>query len=179
MPPELYPRLLGDLWARVPLAVRRVHVAGASAGTVEVLRGRGLLAALLGLVLRLPAAAAATPVTLVLSHRDGVQVWHRTFARTRLVTEQFAEDGKLVETFGPFALRFVLRALDDGLELVLEKAFLRLGRLRVPLPRFLAPAVHGVARADGDATRVDVRIVAPVAGTVLRYHGLVRRAEEP
>jgi hypothetical protein len=173
-PDELYPRLLGPLWAEIPPAVRQIHVDGSSAGKLEVVRGRGALAALLGFLLRLPAASPSSRVTLVVSNEAGVQKWRRRFEGTVLVSEQFAEGGRLVETYGPLVMLFDIRPIADGLELLLHRAFLRLGSLRFALPRVVGPRIRGVARAAGDAASIEVRIAAPLVGVILLYRGIVR-----
>ncbi|MFT3924127.1 MAG: DUF4166 domain-containing protein [Myxococcales bacterium] len=174
----LYAELLGAGWGGIPDCVRRVHSQGAtSQGTLEVLRSRSWLGRLLGWLLRMPPASPATAVALCLDGEGTLQVWRRRFGSVSLISKQFGESGRLIETYGPVALCFELRPLSDGLELQLTGVRLQLWTRRLPLPRWCSPRVSGSARAEGDQARVDVCIEAPLVGLLLRYRGLVRALE--
>lgn len=72
------------------------------------------------------------------------------------------------------------RVSDGALTMRSRRAALLMGRLRMPLPRFLAPAVELTERWD-DAVqlqRVSVTVRAPLLGTIYEYAGTFRYAIE-
>ena len=85
----------------------------------------------------------------------------------------------LAERTGPFKLLFRLSVEGGALAYRSEGAALSAGRLRVRLPRLLAPRVEAWERADegGRGVRVRVRVTAPLVGLLVEYEGLVRKVE--
>jgi hypothetical protein len=183
-PPGLYARLLGDSWAALPQAVRDMHCGGSAVravGLLRVARGANRLARWLAALLRLPAAGAAVPVTLVITPSTAGEEWRRTFAGRPLVTRQWSQPGRLlVEQAGLTELRFRLEVRDGGLVYHAAGAALRLGWLRVPLPRWLAPTVtarESPAAMPGRIV-VSVRVCLPVLGLMVSYEGLMAWSRE-
>jgi hypothetical protein len=182
--PALYARLLGDSWAMLAAAVRDMHrddVTARGAGFMRVCRGENRLARWLAALLRLPAAGEAVPVTLVITPSADGEEWRRTFANNLLVTRQRPlSDGLLAEQAGLIELRFRLEVRDGGLVYHPAGAALRLGCLRAPLPRWLAPTVaagESPAGAPGQ-TEVSVRVSLPVLGLLISYEGLMTQSAE-
>ena len=88
--------------------------------------------------------------------------------------------GRLRETIG--ALELELRVGIEGPDLVYAStgARLRLGPLRLRLPRGLAPRVEareGASVLPGE-TRLDVRVMLPGVGLLLAYSGGMRPEPE-
>lgn len=69
---------------------------------------------------------------------------------------------------------------DGGLGLRSERAYLRLGRIRIPLPRLLSVTVAVVDGFDEAEARqtVDVVVRNPILGTVMEYRGWFRWRRE-
>jgi hypothetical protein len=89
-------------------------------------------------------------VVLVVTPSTGAERWDRTIGSIALITTQAEGRGKhLVERFGPVELTFRLGAIDGAMVFSQTGAALRLGPLRLPLPRQLAPRVSARASADG------------------------------
>jgi hypothetical protein len=174
----LYARLLGDSHTRLAAAVRDMHrddTVGHRSGVMRVTRGANRLARWLAALLRLPAAGEAVPVTLVITPSADGEEWRRTFAGKPMCTRQWSRlDGQLVEQSGPGEVRFRLEVCDDG-GLVYHPAgvALRLGWLRVPLPRWLAPTVtvRESPAATAGQTDVSVRVSVPLLGLLISYEG--------
>lgn len=177
----LYERLLGDAWGELGEPVRRLHLRARWAGTFTVRRGRGRVARAVGRLLGLPEGGEAVPLLLSVEPHEGGERWRRDFAGREFVTEQGEHAGALMaERAGPFELLYRLKVEGGALAYYQEGAFLRVRRLRVPLPRPLAPRVEARERAEegGEGVRVSVRVTAPLFGPLVSYEGLVRTSEE-
>jgi Domain of unknown function (DUF4166) len=181
---ELYPRLLNDCWAKLPDAVRGLHYAGSAVRGVGLLRvtwGPNRLARLIAAILRLPTPGEAVPVTLTITRSADLEVWRRTFADIPLLTRQWSgPGGVLVEQAGLVEMRFRLEVLDGGLIFHHAETALRLGWLRIPLPRWLAPRVTAreAPAQQKDEAAISVRVSVPVLGLLISYEGLMTRSAE-
>jgi hypothetical protein len=182
----LYERLVREGWGGLDEPVRRFHEYGGAgtraAGTFAVRRGTGTTARLIAWLLGLPPSGEAVPLRLsVEPQADGGERWRRTFAGKDFITQQRAHAGPLMaERTGPFELLYRLTAEGGALAYRQEGAALRAGRLRVRLPRRLAPRVEAWERAGagGEGVRVSVCVTAPLVGLLIEYEGLVRTEED-
>jgi hypothetical protein len=176
----LYERLVGEGWGALDEPVRRFHLRARGAGTFVVRRGEGRVARAAARLLGLPEGGEAVPVRLSVEPHAGGERWRRNFAGREFVTEQGERAaGLMAERAGPFELLFRLNVEGGALAYRQEGAALRVGGLRVRLPRLLAPRVEAWERADaGGGVRVTVCVTAPLAGPVIRYEGLLRTGEE-
>jgi Domain of unknown function (DUF4166) len=172
----LYERLMGAGWRELCEPVRRLHTRRAGLcgeGRFEV-RGGGLLARAAARLLGLPRVGGGVRVCLYVTREGERERWHRTFEGRAFDTlQQAREDGLLAERSGPFELLFRLSADGGALVYTQAGAALRLGRLRVPLPRAIAPRVEGheSASEDGRGVSVCVKASAPLFGRMLSYEG--------
>jgi len=176
LPVPLYPRLMGTAWAEVDEAVRQAHLDGgllSQAGLFRVQRGTSKLARLLLAVLRLPLAAEAVTIKLVVTPLGGGERWVRSFGDRTLVTTQAAgTGGVLIERMGVVELRFRLEAAGRALIYRQTGAALRLGPLSVPFPEWLWPRVEAREEAGGlNRTHVSVVVKVPLAGLLISYSG--------
>jgi hypothetical protein len=174
----LYERLLGDAWRRLDEPVRRLHERGSGPcgeGLFAVRRGRNFIARALARLTGLPARGEGVRVCLSVTMLEGGgERWHRTFEGRSFDTSQHeGEGGLLAERAGPVELLFSLS--EEGGALVYRQAgaVLRVGRLRVPLPRPLAPRVEARERGADDRMGVNVYVSAsaPLLGPMLSYEG--------
>jgi len=184
----LYPGLLGSAWEDLDERLRRFHSGeggGEGAGLFTIRRGRALLARVIAGLLRFPREGQAVPTCLVVRAESdpGVarEVWERSFGGRKLVSRQYAgRDGLLAERFGCLEFRLRLRAADGALHFQPAGSALALGPLRVRLPGWASPAVEArVSAAEGGGERlaVQVKVTAPLAGTLLQYQGCLERKE--
>ena len=88
----------------------------------------------------------------------------------RLLTRQYARDGRLLELHPPWKLRIRLGATREGMQLDHERCYC----FGIPLPRFLSPRVDSFVEARGESWFVEVTIRMPLVGMVCRYSGEVR-----
>jgi len=177
-PTALYPRLLGPAWLELPPAIRRLHLTdGVAAGELEFHYGRGWLARLTRWALGLPSSATVLETRLTIAADAESERWVRTFGRWSLVTIQRGlPDGTLAERFGALEVRFHLRVIEGALTYVQAGAWVSVGRLRVALPRWIAPRVEArEACVDGRGPHVQVGILAPLIGLVIAYEGCMQR----
>jgi hypothetical protein len=168
---QLYERLLGTSFARLPAALRRFHAqpGGTADFTLEVTHEPGRLRNAVARALRMPAAAARAPGTLVVTVRADREVWVRTFPDMRMRTSQWLDAGRLVEAAGP--LQFVFAVDGDERGMRFSQTGCRLFGL--PLPRALAPRIETVVRGDALGWNVLVSVAAPVLGRIATYGGPV------
>jgi hypothetical protein len=125
----------------------------------------------------LPAAGADVPVKLVVTPHVQGERWARTFGATPFVTEQSAagDGATLVERIGPTEVNYNLEIAGGALYYRQVAAYLRLGPLRLPLPRWLAP--HIAAREspmpDEKSTHISVKVTLPAIGLLVSYKGYI------
>ena len=175
---RLYERLLGEAWGKLDGPVRRMHERGAGPcgeGLFAVRRGN-FFARALARLFGLPAGGEAVRVCLsVTRSEDGAtERWRRTFGGRSFDTSQReGAGGLLAERAGPVELLFSLSVEGGALVYRQAGASLRLGPLRLPLPRALAPRVEARERGadDGRDVLVYVSSSAPLAGLMLAYEG--------
>jgi hypothetical protein len=174
---RLYQRILGAEWHRLHPTLREAHFdssARPAYGSFRVVHGKGRLARLLAGLLGLPHAAEAVPIQLEITADDRGQRWFRTFGDKKLTTLQFEAPGHLLaERFSALELRFRLVAGGNSLRYEQERAFLCIGRQRLPLPRRVSPSVSAtetVATSPG-RTHVAVTVSMPWIGLLIAYEG--------
>ncbi len=171
----LYESLLGASLAELPASLRHFHrdpQGGRARGTLRVLRGRNLLARLVGWGMGVPPESPGACVDLRVEVRDGVERWLRTFGGYPMVTRQWAEGAHLVEAVGPTRMVFRLR-VEAG---TMRFEPLRVRLLGLTLPRWLSPTVTASAGPPGEgdaatAWALCVEVVAPFVGRIVRYEG--------
>jgi hypothetical protein len=109
--------------------------------------------------------------------RSGGQCWTRVYARPNGFPQvihsakRFAGPTGLEEYLGcglGMALR--VEALEDGIAFVSDHYFLKVGRLRVRLPRWAAPGITRVTHRPvaGRSFLFGLEVVHPLAGTLVR-----------
>ena len=175
----LYERLVGEGWGGLDERVRRFHLCRSGAGMFAVRRGDGRIARVVARLMGLPVGGEAVPLLLSVEPHDSGERWRRTFDGKEFVTEQSEDAARLLaERMGPFELLFRLSVEEGALAYRHEGALLRVRRLRVRLPRLLAPRVEAWERADESGVRVSVCVTAPLVGLLIRYEGLVKTEED-
>jgi hypothetical protein len=133
---------LGDAWATLAPVVQRLHAPGATvhAGVFRVGWGKRRLARILAWLGWLPPAGEAVSVQLVVSPTSHGEEWRRSFAgRPFVSTMSRRPDGRLTERLGMTEFELSLTVVNGALFYEIGRAALRLGPLRIPLPRWLWP----------------------------------------
>ena len=170
--PSLYRRILGDQFDKLPVVLRNFHdlpEGGRGAGRFQIERGAGLLAGVLGLLLRFPVAGTNVLMTLDVSVEGDRERWIRDFGGRRLKSIQWVQGGSLIEKAGLLRFAFRLSADETGMHFAFQRAWL----LFVPLPSFLSPRIKASALAADRGWRVDIRLSLPWGAPILRYNGIV------
>lgn len=169
---SLYQRTLGPDFDKLPATLKRFHATaagGTAAGRLVVMRGAGWLANVLATGMRLPEAGLDVPVTVGVRVASNKELWLRSFAGRTLVTQQWFEEGMLVERAGPLCLWFLVGANGVGLHF----AFVRCALFGIPIPRQLAIRVDADVTGTAAGWWLKVQVVAPVVGMLVRYEGEV------
>jgi hypothetical protein len=176
---SLYPRMVGQAaWANLSEPVRRLHKGTVQGtGRFTIRRGERATARLLARLLSLPSAGTDVPVRLTITRHARGERWARTFgADTPLVTEQWAGAGGLViEHVGPTEVLYRLEVAGGALYYRHVGTALRLGPIRLPLPRWLAPriAARESALPDEKLTHISVEVSHALTGRLVSYKGFI------
>ena len=177
MAPTLYQRLLGDAWHALPGVLRRVHGTDAqfaASGEMDVTLGRFVGAGLVRWALRMPRKEGRVPVELRVRREGEREHWERRIGAWRFPTEQWTEDGLLIERFGSLLFPMTVTSDDESLTHASNRMLLRaLGRLW-PLPRWLSIRTWGTERRSASvpgAMDVSVRIETPFGQLIVGYDG--------
>jgi hypothetical protein len=174
----LYARLLGPDWLLLPAITRALHQPEPAAlfeGRADIRRGTNPLARLIAALLGLPEAGPDIEAMVKVSRtEDGGELLERWYGHRHFATWQGERDGRLIERFGPFELRFRLSGHETGID------FNQMGvsLWGLDLPRVLAPQVRASERADGDVHCFDVAMSLPGVGLIVAYQGRLERASD-
>lgn len=169
LPPCVYAGLMGERFAGLPPAVRRMHEVlrdGGASGEGEVRRGRSVLARLVGAVMGFP-PEGVHKLHVAFDEREGKERWTRHFGAHAFSSELSARGGLLVERFGPLRFGFELPSEAGGLSMTLRRWWV--GPL--PMPLALAPRTDAREWEEEGRFRFDVAIALPLAGPVVHYRG--------
>ena len=173
---HLYERLLGASWARLPDVTRALHAPDGAVlfeGEADIDRGRSFMARLCTAALRLPAAGRSVSARVKTTREDDGELLERWFAGRRFATLQGADEGRLVERFGPFRLSFRIEGGEAGI--VFHQTGVTVWG--IPIPRALAPRVEACEQADAETHIFDVRLSMPGIGEIVRYRGRLRQVD--
>lgn len=166
----LFPRLLGDAFAALPVRVRALHRATKTRsyrGVATVTRGRGWLSRLCGWATRLPAAAQDVPLTVDIAADADSETWTRRFG-AHTMRSRLSQGGPLLrERLGLVTFGFALSASDGVLRWTVCEAS-ALG-LRLPV-RWFAGVLARESERDGRYC-FEVRAALPLAGELIHYQG--------
>jgi hypothetical protein len=168
---QLYERLLGASFERLPAPLRRFHArpGGTAEFAMEVTYEPGFLREVLSALLRLPAPSPRAPGKLLVTVRDDREIWERVFPDTKLRTVHWIDGDRLVEETGPLQFVFDVDANERGLRF--SSIACRL--FGCTLPRWLVPRIEAAARADERGWNLLVSIAVPVLGRLATYGGPV------
>ena len=168
---QLYQRLLGASFERLPPALRRFHAQGGGEAECRfaVRRHAGPLHGLVARAAGLPAVTPSTRVALHVRVHGEQEFWTRTFRDRSLRTVQWLERGRLVEQSGPVQVAFDVTADESGMRIT--SCGCRV--FGVPLPRALGPTVTATAHGAPNGWEVEVTIGVPLLGTIGGYGGTV------
>lgn len=179
----LYPRIVGASWNDLAEPVRLFHAKANPTryvGRFIIRRGEGLLARMLAGLLRLPAAGEQVPTQLVVTQNDSGELWKRIFAGKPFLTKLRAHDeGFLAEYIGLIEILYRLKISAQALCYVQTKVSLRVGAMRIPLPRWLSPNISGRewAASNEKGVHVSVSVSVPFAGSLINYQGYIVRED--
>ena len=170
----LFKRVLGKDFASMPEATQLLH-RGAPAvlgeGEADIEPPQSLAGRLLSALFRFPKPGKSQPVSVLVEQFGGGERWLRRYpGRDMLSFMSHGEPGTqtLEERFGPLSFRMKIKCHEDGLDMNMVSA--RLGRL--PLPKFLVPAINASERADKSGRHLfDVAISLPLIGRIVHYSG--------
>lgn len=169
LPRPLYARAMGEAYAMLPPAVRRLHDLcrdGGAAGEGRVVRGRSRLARAVAAAMRFP-KSGTWPLHVAFAESGGVERWTRDFGG-HIFSSELSQAGEgVTERFGPSRFDFALPAAPHGLEMRLRRWSL----LRLPMPLVLAPRIAAREWEEEGHFRFEVAVSLPLLGQVIAYAG--------
>ncbi len=168
-PPPLYRRLMGPEFEGLPAAVRAMHQPWREAwaeGEAEVTGAASPLGRVGAWIMGFP-SPGRHKLRVDFIECDGVERWTRNFGGQFFASELSAEDGCLVERFGPLRFRFDLPADGAGLTMMMRSW----SAFRLPLPLLLAPRSLAREWEEDGRFQFDVSIALPLVGPIIRYRG--------
>lgn len=170
----LYRRVLGKDFDILPEPVRAMHEIcgdGGASGEAMVERGSNPLSRLIGWVMRFPPAGRHA-LHVSFEEADGRERWTRDFGGQHFRSELAEGGGRLTERFGPMRFAFDLPVTTAGLDMKIAHwtAF------GVPMPLALAPRTTATESVENGLFAFDVAIGLPLAGSIVRYRGTLKRS---
>jgi hypothetical protein len=126
--------------------------------------------------MRLPSPGVDVPVRLIVTPNERGERWHRIFGPSPFITEQRAgSSGSMVERIGPTEVKYRLEVAGGALYYRHIGTALRLGPIRLPLPRWLAPHITAreSAMPDEKSTHISVKVTLPLVGLLVSYKGYI------
>nr|WP_287882901.1 DUF4166 domain-containing protein [Paracoccus sp. (in: a-proteobacteria)] len=123
-----------------------------------------------GQVLSFPPAGEGVPVEVTKTVTPKGETWQWRFGTRVFRSHLSASARDMTESFGPFTFLLGLKVQEEALHYPVMSG--RLGPL--PLPRWLLPGSVAQEHARDGRFHFDVKILAPVAGTLLvHYRGFL------
>jgi hypothetical protein len=174
----LFGRALGPALFRYRPAVRALHSVGDATvvyGHSDIRRGSGSVARLVGWLFGFPPAGRRMPTAITVVATGEAEIWHRRFARHRIVTHLEPEPASLRPTISErfrFGVTFDLGLLEQDGRLRFELTAMRV--CGIPMPRVLWPVLNAEERAERGGFRFDIEIGLGRFGPLIHYRGWVR-----
>jgi len=177
---SLYEKLLGSAYQDLAVPLQELHRIGTGKsfeGRCKVTRGRNPLSWVIAAIFRLPKASPDIPVRVVMTLKDGVEIWERFFDGRRMVSTQEAGAGRnarlATERFGPVAVHIAM-LVQDGKMVLETKGWSVFG---IPLPRFLVPRGEVFEHDADNRFNFHVDLCAPLIGRMVKYEGWLEPAK--
>ena len=168
-PPVLFRRLLGASYESLPGVVRAVHDAPASwHGRCEVVRGRGLLARMIGKVMALPPAGCHQGIRVLIERHGEGETWTRCIGGARMRSVLRHDGSHLVESMGPATFRFAIES--EGSRLAWRLRSVRALGMPLPVRCF---AIEASESAEAGRYRFQVRAAVAGVGLLVAYDGIL------
>ena len=162
---------LRALGAALPAGLKRFHTEAQRrpvSGQARVTTG-GVFARVLLRLLGLHLRDGKQPLDVTFIPDGNGTIWDRRFGTGHFISRIEASGiGFLVETFGPFTLRFRLTPDGDAVSWTLQRAAV----FGLAIPSFLAPRIAAREWLAADkAYAMSVAVVLPLLGLVIQYEG--------
>jgi hypothetical protein len=169
-----YREMLGAAFDTLPSRVQELHGTCEPRqwkGHADVLRGRGLIARLIGRVMGFPESGSHVPVAVMFSPVSGGERWTRNFGGNVFSSVLSPGRGKnaylLVERFGAVSVAMALVIEEKRLNLIPR----RWSFLGMPLPKSLMPSGTSFETEVDGQFHFNVEISAPIVGLIASYNG--------
>lgn len=171
---NVFARILGPDYGRLPPAVRRFHEVPQAtyAGRACVRGASGVLASFIRRVFSFPVPSESVPVRITLERTADLDQWRRNFGGRRFASSfaQHQTGRHLSEGFGPFRFYFSLTATETRLNWHFE----RWACGPIPLPRALGPRIVSWEGENPDGSyRFFSQAHFPLLGELIYYDGTV------
>jgi hypothetical protein len=177
----IFPRVLGPAFATLPDPIRATHLTAAATrwtGRAAVSRGTDWWSRLLATLFRFPPATADIDVEVLKTATAKGETWTRRFGTRTFRSHLKQTPQGMTERFGPLTFRLGLTVKDGALHYPVAAG--RIGL--IPLPRWMLPRSEAREYAANGRFHFDVRLLAPLTGSLMvHYRGTLdpARPEDP
>ncbi len=147
-------------------------------GVFRVEVGKGLLARILRLFLRIRLKDGEFPVRLAIVPRGDGEVWERVMGSWHLATCLRDHHGLLRERCGLLLFDLRLDVNNGGLSYTQTALRLDVGLFRIPIPSFMAVRISALEECGPQPllTKLAVRVDSPIMGLLVAYSGTLGAA---
>lgn len=172
----VFRKILGSAWQQLPNEIRELHDTRQPrrfAGRASVIRGRSVVARIIGRIAGIPPAASDIPlqVTMTPNESHGKERWTRDFGGHKFSSVMSAGKGRfsklICENFGPVRIAMAAVFKDGRLHYV-HRGWTFFG---IPLPRILAPQGETCEYVENGRFHFHVEISLPMVGNIVTYDG--------
>lgn len=170
--PTLYEELLGERYSQLHPILKAFHSqpgGGIADCCLEVIHPPGMLKSLFRFFAGVPDAGTHEKTLLEVVVSPQGETWRRTMGGKTMVTRQWSRGGLLIEAIGPGAFGIVLSCEQGGMKFETRRFWL----LGIPVFRAISPSVYALVTPRAASWEVEVRLAAPLVGTILVYQGEV------
>lgn len=144
-------------------------------GRAQVSRGTSLWSRVLAAAFGFPPATDDTAVTVMMTPRNGGELWERRFGSRQFRSFLKVQNGLMTERFGPFTFTLGLHVLQGQLHFPVQSG--RVGC--IPFPNALLPVSIAHEYEANGRFHFDVALMAPLTGALMvHYQGwLIKSAD--
>ncbi|HHD75326.1 MAG TPA: DUF4166 domain-containing protein [Campylobacterales bacterium] len=168
----LYERILEDEFQKLSPLIQKMHrYQGQQVceGTVQVIRGKSLVAKLLNILMQLPKAQKNAALRLELKAEENKELWKRTFGTETFYTRQEQFGKQMMEQVGWVKMYFEVYVQNSKMHTVLKKTTV----LGIPVPKRLRVNIVSLVKEEDEKVAFSVKVSSFGSKPVIHYAGLI------
>ena len=166
----LYEQILGDEFEKLSPLVQKMHrykKQNVLKGSVNIQRGKSLVAKFLNPLMQLPKENKDVLLMLELIQEGKFEKWRRTFGKDIFTSSQYQEEALMVEKMGLVKMYFEVYEEHASLCTVLKKTTC----LGITVPERLSVQISSTVKEENGALRFYVQVSTTSGTLIINYHG--------